>query len=143
LSLHDQDADFAAIGAGSEGEGRVFFAGEHTLHQYRGTVHGAYLSGLRAAKQIIRALDKSASSTLTASGTQHPTPHFLATIVLDLDKFLNCFVCWLQILIIVIIVLNLSLLFLFARISVRCHHDRSHVLDSMICLLRDPDNFAV
>ncbi|MFK7798654.1 MAG: flavin monoamine oxidase family protein [Aureispira sp.] len=31
---------------------QVFFAGEHTIHDYRGTVHGAYLSGIRAAKKI-------------------------------------------------------------------------------------------
>lgn len=32
---------------------RLFFAGEHTDVDYRGTVHGAYASGLRAAKTII------------------------------------------------------------------------------------------
>jgi monoamine oxidase len=30
----------------------LFFAGEHTSFQYRGTVHGAYLSGKRAGKQL-------------------------------------------------------------------------------------------
>jgi polyamine oxidase len=29
---------------------RLFFAGEHTSGRYRGTVHGAYLSGVRAAE---------------------------------------------------------------------------------------------
>lgn len=33
---------------------KVFFAGEHTIFDYRGTVHGAYLSGLREAKKIAR-----------------------------------------------------------------------------------------
>ena len=33
---------------------QVFFAGEHTSKDYRGTVHGAYLSGLREAKKIIK-----------------------------------------------------------------------------------------
>ncbi|MEL6973117.1 MAG: FAD-dependent oxidoreductase, partial [Bacteroidota bacterium] len=32
---------------------QLFFGGEHTIAAYRGTVHGAYLSGLRAARQIM------------------------------------------------------------------------------------------
>ncbi len=32
---------------------RLFFAGEHTSRDYRGTVHGAYLSGIREADKII------------------------------------------------------------------------------------------
>ena len=32
----------------------LFFAGEHTAKAYRGTVHGAYLSGLREAKRILK-----------------------------------------------------------------------------------------
>lgn len=35
---------------------KLFFAGEHTSKEYRGTVHGAYLSGIRAAKQLINKL---------------------------------------------------------------------------------------
>lgn len=33
---------------------KVFFAGEHTSRDYRGTVHGAYLSGIREAEKIIK-----------------------------------------------------------------------------------------
>ena len=33
-------------------KGRLFFAGEATSREYPATVHGAYLSGLRAAKEI-------------------------------------------------------------------------------------------
>ena len=32
---------------------RLFFAGEHTIFNYHGTVHGAYLSGISAAEKII------------------------------------------------------------------------------------------
>ena len=32
---------------------KLFFAGEHTEIDYRGTVHGAYLSGIREADKII------------------------------------------------------------------------------------------
>ena len=34
----------------------LYFAGEHTSKPYRGTVHGAYLSGLREAEKIIKAI---------------------------------------------------------------------------------------
>lgn len=34
--------------------GRLFFAGEATERQYYQTVHGAYLSGLRAANEVLR-----------------------------------------------------------------------------------------
>ena len=33
---------------------KIYFAGEHTSIKYRGTVHGAYLSGIREAKKIIK-----------------------------------------------------------------------------------------
>lgn len=34
-------------------DGKLFFAGEHTSRDYRGTVHGAYLSGIRAANNLL------------------------------------------------------------------------------------------
>jgi monoamine oxidase len=51
---------YAAVGAtpddfttlGRSVNGVLFFAGEHTHQLYRGTVHGAYLSGQRAAAQV-------------------------------------------------------------------------------------------
>ncbi len=42
-------ADYRALGAPS---GRVLFAGEATEPDYPGTVHGAYLAGIRAARQV-------------------------------------------------------------------------------------------
>jgi monoamine oxidase len=36
--------------------GKLFFAGEHTNFEYRASVHGAYLSGLRAAKQVMETI---------------------------------------------------------------------------------------
>jgi monoamine oxidase len=41
--------DTLALSVGS----KLFFAGEHTHRKYRGTVHGAYLSGIREADKII------------------------------------------------------------------------------------------
>ncbi|MFK7731845.1 MAG: flavin monoamine oxidase family protein [Pseudomonadales bacterium] len=37
-------------------DNKLYFAGEHTSRKYRSTVHGAYLSGRRAAKKIASAL---------------------------------------------------------------------------------------
>jgi monoamine oxidase len=36
--------------------GKLFFSGEHTNFEYRASVHGAYLSGLRAAKQVMETI---------------------------------------------------------------------------------------
>jgi len=44
-------ADFDTLA--NEVNNKVFFAGEHTEREYRGTVHGAYLSGIREADKII------------------------------------------------------------------------------------------
>lgn len=52
---------FVGVGSSTEDFGiisqpvvsKIFFAGEHTSSEYRGTVHGAYLSGLRVAKEIL------------------------------------------------------------------------------------------
>jgi len=52
---------FVPVGAASiefehlakEVQNKLFFAGEHTERDYRGTVHGAYLSGIREADKIV------------------------------------------------------------------------------------------
>lgn len=36
---------------------KIFFAGEHTSRDYRGTIHGAFLSGKREAQKIIKLLE--------------------------------------------------------------------------------------
>jgi monoamine oxidase len=44
--------DFDAL---AEPVGRLFFAGEATIGSHQGTVHGAYISGIRAAEEISQA----------------------------------------------------------------------------------------
>ena len=39
-------------------EGRLFLCGEHTTFDYMATTHGAYISGLKAAKMIIEKVHK-------------------------------------------------------------------------------------
>jgi monoamine oxidase len=51
-SYASKDTDSDAFNELARPEGRLFFAGEHTSKTYRGTVHGAYLSGLRAADEV-------------------------------------------------------------------------------------------
>lgn len=41
--------DFAEV---ARPEGPLFFAGEHTITAYRASVHGAYLSGQRVAREV-------------------------------------------------------------------------------------------
>lgn len=60
------DEDFDALG-GHE-QKLLFFAGEHTHRQYRGTVHGAFSSGLDSARSMIRALDSGTYSTFASPG---------------------------------------------------------------------------
>jgi len=50
LTPQSSSADRRAL---TRPHGRLIFAGEHIHPQYPGTVHGAYLSGLRAAEQAV------------------------------------------------------------------------------------------
>ena len=61
VSFSQGSYSYAAVGAtpddfttlGNIVNNVLFFAGEHTHANYRGTVHGAYLSGQRAAAQVM------------------------------------------------------------------------------------------
>ncbi|KAJ4877335.1 Lysine-specific histone demethylase 1-like protein 1 [Raphanus sativus] len=53
--------------AESVGDGRVFFAGEATNKQYPATMHGAFLSGMREAANILRVARRRASSLASDS----------------------------------------------------------------------------
>jgi hypothetical protein len=48
-----QPDDYEAM---AQSQGNLFFAGEHTIGTHPATVHGAYLSGLRAASEVLEAL---------------------------------------------------------------------------------------
>ena len=50
------DEDFDTLATPVIGKSTVFFAGEHTSSSYRGTVHGALLSGQRAAQEAVSTL---------------------------------------------------------------------------------------
>ncbi len=49
LNPEAKHTDFESL---SKSEGRFFFAGEATCFEYQGTIHGAYNSGIRAAKEL-------------------------------------------------------------------------------------------
>ncbi len=49
-----RSSDFAAFE--NSVNNKLFFAGEHTSKDYRGTVHGAYLSGIREAEKMVKVL---------------------------------------------------------------------------------------
>jgi monoamine oxidase len=53
-SIGTTQNDFNAMGQPIAN--KLFFAGEHTSTNYRGTVHGAYLTGLREAARILSAI---------------------------------------------------------------------------------------
>ncbi|CAL5186538.1 unnamed protein product [Lathyrus oleraceus] len=50
--------------AESVGNGRVFFAGEATSKQYPATMHGAFLSGMREAANILRVAKRNNNSSM-------------------------------------------------------------------------------
>lgn len=49
-AVNSTPEDFTALAESVNG--KVFFAGEHTSLDYRGTAHGAFLSGERAATEV-------------------------------------------------------------------------------------------
>ncbi|KAL1187673.1 Lysine-specific histone demethylase 1-like protein [Cardamine amara subsp. amara] len=62
--------------AESVGDGRVFFAGEATNKQYPATMHGAFLSGMREAANILRVARRRASSS-SSSPASNPNQSFI------------------------------------------------------------------
>ena len=45
------------LNAGTRPVGRLYWAGEHTVtHGFASTIHGAYVSGERAAKEVLAAI---------------------------------------------------------------------------------------
>ncbi len=51
---------------------RLFFAGEATSRDHPGTVHGAYLSGLREAERVAERVRGTAGDIVGASSVAHP-----------------------------------------------------------------------
>ena len=54
--------------------GRVFFAGEHTNSEYPASVHGAFISGRREARHMLRTWHDLALPDPIAYGMQLPVP---------------------------------------------------------------------
>ena len=53
---------------------RLFWAGEHTTSFYPSMAHGAYLSGVRAAKEVLSNLTTLSGTIVDEKGTDHPIP---------------------------------------------------------------------
>jgi monoamine oxidase len=51
-------------------DNQIFFAGEATHARYPGTVHGAYLSGERAAKEIMQSMSGGNNTTDTSDSNR-------------------------------------------------------------------------
>ena len=56
FTIFPPGADGEAYDALAQPCGPLFFAGEATCRSFPGTVHGAYLSGVRAAQEVINSL---------------------------------------------------------------------------------------
>lgn len=54
VAAGSSSADFSTLA--NAVQNKLYFAGEHTSRDYRGTVHGAYLSGQRAAEALMEQL---------------------------------------------------------------------------------------
>jgi lysine-specific histone demethylase 1 len=79
-----QECDFDVLAAAEMG-GHLHFAGEHTFGSARGTVHGGFLSGLRAAAEVLAASGGCKSSAIegvqSKSSPVMPEPEACASAV--------------------------------------------------------------
>ncbi|KAL2924222.1 Lysine-specific histone demethylase 1-like protein 1 [Bienertia sinuspersici] len=68
VAIGSSGDDYDILGE-SVGNGRVFFAGEATNRQYPATMHGAFLSGMREAANILKAAKR--RSSISADKTEN------------------------------------------------------------------------
>ena len=73
------------IMAETVGDGRLFFAGEATTRRYPATMHGAFLSGLREAANMVHHA-KSRAKKLKAERSPSKNTQFCASLLADLFR---------------------------------------------------------
>jgi len=85
MAVGSDPSDYEAMGE-SVG-GRVFFAGEATIRQYPATMHGAFISGLRTAAELLSELKGSSCGEAHVSGGSKAS----ATVLDPSDRLFQLF----------------------------------------------------